>query len=65
VRRSARNAAGVPDAQFRDLRAKAATDAEAAGMDYQAILGHTTRAMSDRYVKAMRTIKAQPLRKIG
>ena len=60
--RAARGAAGIVGAQFRDLRAKAATDAEAAGMDYQAMLGHATKAMSDRYVKAMRTIKATPLR---
>lgn len=60
--RAARDAAGIVDAQFRDIRAKAATDAEAAGMDYQAMLGHATKAMSDRYVKAMRTIRAQPLR---
>jgi integrase len=62
--RDARAAAGVTGAQFRDIRAKAATDAAAAGMDYQAMLGHATKAMSDRYVKAMRTIKAQPLRAI-
>lgn len=60
--RAARDAAGVADAQFRDIRAKAATDAEAAGLDYQAMLGHASKAMSDRYVKAMRTIRAQPLR---
>lgn len=60
--RDARDAAGVAQAQFRDIRAKAATDAEAAGMDYQAMLGHATKAMSDRYVKRMRTIRATPLR---
>jgi integrase len=64
VWRVVRGTAGVFGAQFRDIRAKAATDAEAAGMDYQAMLGHATKAMSDRYVKAMRTIKAQPLRAI-
>lgn len=59
--RAAATAAGICDAQFRDIRAKAATDAEAEGMNYQALLGHTTRQMSDRYVKAKRTIRAQPL----
>lgn len=56
-------AAGVDGAQFRDIRAKSATDAEAEGLDYQALLGHTTRAMSDRYIKAKRTQIVQPLRR--
>jgi integrase len=60
--RAAREAARVPDAQFRDIRAKAATDAESIGLDYQSLLGHSTRAMSDRYVKHTRTIHARPLR---
>ena len=61
--RSACAAAGVVGAQFRDIRAKSATDAEAEGLDYQALLGHTTRAMSDRYLKAKRTQLVQPLRR--
>jgi len=55
--------AGVEDAQFRDLRSKSATDAENLGQDYQAILGHTSKAMSDRYVKKFKVDRVQPLRK--
>lgn len=55
--------AGVEDAQFRDLRSKAATDAAELNQDYQAILGHSTKAMSDKYVKQFATQKVTPLRK--
>ncbi len=59
----ARSVAGVPDAQFRDIRVMAARQAEADGLDYQALLGHTTRKMSDRYLKGRRTVVAEPVRK--
>ena len=59
----ARLAAGVLDAQFRDIRVMAARQAEADGLDYQALLGHTTRKMSDRYLKGRRTVVAEPVRK--
>jgi hypothetical protein len=59
----ARSAAGVLDAQFRDIRVMAARQAEADGLDYQALLGHTTRKMSDRYLKGRRTVVAEPVRK--
>jgi len=55
---------GIKDATPRDIRAKAGTDAEAEGIDYQAMLGHTSRAMSDRYLKRKRTFKAPTLRRI-
>jgi integrase len=55
--------AGVENAQFRDIRAKAGTDAYNAGQDHQAILGHTTKAMSDRYVKQFKVDRVEPLRK--
>lgn len=42
---------GVKDAHFHDIRGKSATDAKLAGEDYQALLGHTTKAMSDAYIK--------------
>jgi integrase len=54
---------GIEDAQIRDIRKKAATDAEREGIDYQALLGHTDRKMSERYIAGTRVIKAQPLRK--
>lgn len=56
-------AAGVEDAQFRDIRAMAAKAAKEGGQDFQALLGHTTRAMSDRYIKGRQTVKAEPVRR--
>ena len=49
----ARKAAGVPDFQFRDIRAKAATDTEeASGLGHaQRLLGHKNRAMTEHYVR--------------
>lgn len=47
----AREEAGIQDAHFHDIRGKSATDAKRAGIDYQALLGHTTKAMSDSYIK--------------
>jgi integrase len=47
----AREKAGIEDVHFHDIRGKSATDAKRDGTDYQALLGHTTKAMSDRYIK--------------
>lgn len=47
----AREKAGIDDVHFHDIRGKSATDAKRDGIDYQALLGHTTKAMSDRYIK--------------
>lgn len=49
----ARKAAGVEYFQFRDIRAKSATDTEdIAGISHaQRLLGHKTRAMTEHYVK--------------
>lgn len=49
----AREKAGVPDFQFRDIRAKAATDTEEIGGigHAQRLLGHKTRTMTEHYVK--------------
>jgi integrase len=44
-------AAGVQGVHFHDIRAKSATDAKGQGLDYQKLLGHTSRAMSDRYIR--------------
>jgi integrase len=48
---TARRAAGVPDAQLRDLRALAATWAKKQGKDATALLGHTSPAMTVRYLR--------------
>lgn len=61
--RAAREAAGVPDVQFRDIRAKSATEAERRGQDYQKLLGHTSPKMSERYLKGRRVEQVEPLRK--
>lgn len=59
----AREKAGVAkkDFQFRDLRAKAATDTDEAGgtRAAQAVLGHTTESMTQHYIrrKAGRKVK--------
>jgi integrase len=42
---------GVIDVHFHDIRAKSATDAKKLGMDYQKLLGHTNKAMSERYIR--------------
>lgn len=44
-------AAGVTDANLHDLRAKAATDAKAQGIDAQVLLGHSDAKMTDRYLR--------------
>ena len=55
--------AGVKDVQFRDIRALGAKMAKLGGQDYQALLGHTTKAMSERYIKGRETIVAEPVRR--
>lgn len=61
---AARTAASIPDVKFHDIRGKAATDAKKLGQDYQALLGHTSKAMSDSYIKLEEAQVAEPLRKI-
>jgi integrase len=60
--RSACKEAGVV-AQFRDIRAKAATDAKKGGQDYQTLLGHANPAMSERYIKRREAVIAEPVRR--
>lgn len=59
----AREASGV-NFQLRDLRAKAATDLEDLALA-QRLLGHTTRAMTEKYVKNRIGEKVQPLLRTG
>jgi integrase len=56
-------AAGVSDAQFRDIRAMAAKQGQADGLDYQALLGHASQAMSDHYLRGRRVVVAEPVRR--
>ena len=44
-------AAGVKDAHIHDLRAKSLTDAKRQGKDAQMLAGHTSPAMTDRYIR--------------
>jgi integrase len=61
--RIAAKKAGVLDVHFHDIRAKAGTDAKRTGLDYQALLGHASSAMSDRYMRLREVEKVQPLGK--
>lgn len=59
--RRACDAAQVDDANFHDLRAASATDADEQGMDSQALLGHTTESSHRRYLRSKKVPVAQPV----
>lgn len=48
-------AAGVEDARLNDGRARSATMAKRQGKDAQALLGHTSAAMTERYIRDRET----------
>jgi hypothetical protein len=48
-------AAGVEDADLRDLRPVAATEAKRQGLDPTALLGHTSQSMTKRYLRDKQT----------
>lgn len=54
----ARKKSGVTGVQFRDIRAKSATDAEAAGLNPGILLGHRNPQTTNRYLRKRRTFKA-------
>lgn len=56
--------AGVDNAHFHDIRGKAATDGKRDGIDYQALLGHSTKAMSDKYIKLEEAQVVEPMRQV-
>jgi integrase len=56
--------AKVEDAHFHDIRSKAATDGKAEGVDYQALLGHASKAMADRYLKIESAQVVEPRAKV-
>jgi integrase len=62
--RRLRTRAGITDAHFHDLRAKALTDAKrVGGLDYaQALGGHERRDTTEGYVRARETVPVRPLR---
>ncbi len=55
-------AAGVEDAHIHDIRAKAATDAKAQGIDSKALLGHTTETSHNRYLRSKEIPTVRPLK---
>lgn len=54
-------AAGIKDAHIHDMRAKAATDAKAQGLDSKLLLGHTTESSHARYLRSKEIPVAQPV----
>lgn len=53
-------AAGVENANFHDIRAAAATDAKSGGRDSKTLLGHTSDANHNRYLRSKQTPVATP-----
>ena len=58
----ATSAAGIEDVHIHDIRAKAATDAKAQGLDSQALLGHTTETAHSRYLRSKEVPVVEPVR---
>lgn len=54
--------AKVENAHFHDIRAAAATDAKAQGLDSKTLLGHTTESSHNRYLRSKETKVATPNR---
>jgi integrase len=57
-------AAGIEDAHIHDIRARAATDAKAQGLDSRALLGHTTEGAHNRYLRSKEVPTVRPV-KVG
>jgi len=55
--------AGVDDVHLHDLRAKAGTDAKAAGQDSKALLGHKSESSHARYLRGLEIPVVEPLRR--
>ena len=58
-----RERVGLPQYQFRDIRSKAATDADMDGQDAQRLLGHANRSMTERYIRQRRVTNVEPVRR--
>ena len=61
--RKACAAAGVKGAVWHALRAKAGTDADAAGSDAQKLLGHASAQTTRTYLRGKRIISVEPVRR--
>lgn len=55
---------GIEGVVFHDIRGKAGTDAKRLGLDYQGLLGHSRRDMSDSYIRAIEGTRVSPLKKL-
>jgi integrase len=60
----ARDAAGVKDSGFHDIRALAATDARKQGLDATALLGHRSEQQTQTYLRDFEAVKATPLKQV-
>jgi integrase len=49
---------------FHDIRAKTGTDARDAGLDSQALLGHTTEAQHQTYLRSRAPVHVQPVKRL-
>lgn len=58
----ATKASGIEDAHIHDIRAKAATDARAQGLDSKKLLGHTSDSAHMRYIRSKEIPVAEPVR---
>ncbi len=58
----ATTSAGIEDAHIHDIRAKAATDAKAQGLDSKSLLGHASESAHLRYLRGKETPVAEPVR---
>jgi integrase len=61
--REACEAAGIEDAQLRDVRAKSASDADAEGQDAQRLLGHTSPNTTRTYLRGRRVVTVEPVKR--
>ncbi|MDR2925005.1 MAG: tyrosine-type recombinase/integrase, partial [Azoarcus sp.] len=57
----ATRSAGIGDAHIHDIRAKAATDARAQGLDSKKLLGHASDSAHMRYLRSKEIPVAEPV----
>lgn len=55
---------GIDRFTFHDIRAKTGTDARDAGLDSQALLGHTTEAQHQTYLRSRAPVRVKPVARL-
>jgi integrase len=55
-------ASGIENAHIHDIRAKAATDAKAQGLDSKKLLGHASESAHLRYLRSKEITVAEPVK---